>query len=63
MTNEESKFDQLKGNVKETAGNAVGDKALENEGKQDKAAGKVKEVVENVKDKATDAIDKLKGDK
>lgn len=63
MTNEESKFDQLKGNVKETAGNAVGDKELENEGKQDKAAGKVKEVVENVKDKATDAIDKLKGDK
>ncbi|MCS4485613.1 CsbD family protein [Staphylococcus americanisciuri] len=63
MSNAESKFDQVKGNVKETVGNVTDDKQLEAEGKQDKAAGKVKEVVENVKDKATEAIDKLKGNK
>ncbi|QLK86000.1 CsbD family protein [Staphylococcus sp. 17KM0847] len=63
MTNGEGKFDQLKGNVKETVGNVTDNEQLENEGQGDKAAGKVKEAVENVKDKATDVIDKLKGDK
>ncbi|MEC5417085.1 CsbD family protein, partial [Staphylococcus hominis] len=33
------------------------------EGQGDKASGKAKEVVDNVKDKANDVIDKLKGDK
>ncbi|HCY2926405.1 TPA: CsbD family protein [Staphylococcus aureus] len=57
---DESKFDQFKGNVKETVGNVTDNKELEKEGQQDKATGKAKEGVENAKNKITDAIDKLK---
>ncbi|WP_031826779.1 CsbD family protein [Staphylococcus aureus] len=57
---DESKFDQFKGNVKETVGNVTDNKELEKEGQQDKVIGKAKEVVENAKNKITDAIDKLK---
>ena len=57
---DESKFDQFKGNVKETVGNVTDNKELEKEGQQDKATGKAKEVVANAKNKITDAIDKLK---
>lgn len=57
---DESKFDQFKGNVKETVGNVTDNKELEKEGQQDKATGKAKEVVVNAKNKITDAIDKLK---
>lgn len=57
---DESKFDQFKGNVKETVGNVTDNKELEKEGQQDKATGKATEVVENAKNKITDAIDKLK---
>ena len=59
----EDKFEQAKGNIKETVGNATDNKNLEQEGKEDKTSGKAKEVVDNVKDKANDVIDKLKGDK
>lgn len=57
---DESKFDQFKGNVKETAGNAIGNDELEKEGKEDKGSGKVKEVAENAKDKVNDIVDKFK---
>ena len=57
---DESKFDQFKGNVKETAGNAIGNDELEKKGKEDKASGKVKEVAENAKDKVNDIVDKFK---
>lgn len=57
---EEDKKEQTKGNLKETIGNATGDKELEEEGKKDKSAGKAKEVVENAKDKADEVIDKYK---
>ncbi|MDR4632551.1 CsbD family protein [Staphylococcus aureus] len=60
---DESKFEQAKGNVKETVGNVTDNKELEKEGQQDKATGKAKEVVENAKEKATDFIDKVKGNK
>ena len=36
---------------------------LEKDGKGDKASGKAKEAVENVKEKANDVIDKFKGNK
>jgi uncharacterized protein YjbJ (UPF0337 family) len=58
MAKEESKFDQLKGNAKETVGNATGDKELEQEGQKDKGQGKAKEAVEKAKDKANETIDK-----
>ncbi|WP_256090078.1 CsbD family protein [Staphylococcus aureus] len=49
--------------VKATVGNVSDNKNLENEGKEDKASGKAKEFVENAKEKATDLIDKVKGNK
>jgi len=57
----EEKFEQAKGNVKETIGDATDNKDLKAEGKGDKASGKAKEAVENVKNKANDLIDKVKG--
>ncbi|WP_019165158.1 CsbD family protein [Staphylococcus delphini] len=60
MAEQENKFEQAKGNIKETVGNVTDNESLENEGKQDKASGKAKEAVENVKDKANDMIDKFK---
>lgn len=59
MTNE-GKFEQLKGNVQETVGNATGNRELEQEGKESKISGKVKEVSENVQDKVNEALDKFK---
>ena len=57
---DESKFEQAKGNIKETIGNATNNEELENEGQEDKTSGKAKEFVENAKDKANDFIDNLK---
>ena len=57
----EDKFEQAKGNIKETVGNATDNKELEKDGT--KASGKAKEAVENVKEKANDVIDKFKGNK
>ena len=56
----EDKFEQAKGNIKETVGDATNNDNLEQEGKKDKASGKAKEVVDNVKDKASDVVDKFK---
>lgn len=59
MAEKEGKFEQLKGNAKETIGNAVGNEKMEKEGMQDKAAGKAKEYVEKGSDKANESIDNL----
>ncbi|MBM0829970.1 CsbD family protein [Staphylococcus epidermidis] len=56
----EDKLDQVKGNIKETVGDATNNDNLEQEGKKDKASGKAKEVVDNAKDKASDVVDKFK---
>ncbi|MCG1986199.1 CsbD family protein [Staphylococcus epidermidis] len=52
----EDKLDKVKGNIKETVGDATNNDNLEQEGKK----GKAKEVVDNVKDKASDVVDKFK---
>ena len=57
MAEKDSKFAQLKGNAKETIGNAVGNEKMEKEGMQEKAAGKAKEYVEKGTDKANESID------
>ena len=49
-------FDDAKGNVKEKAGQATNDKDLENEGKIDKATGKVKGSVGDAADKVKDTV-------
>jgi uncharacterized protein YjbJ (UPF0337 family) len=45
--------DETKGRLKEAAGDLTGDQDLKNEGKTDKAAGKLKDAVDGVKDKLT----------
>lgn len=59
----EDKFEQAKGNIKETVGDVTDNDDLKKEGKGDKASGKAKEIVNEVKDKASDFIDKAKNDK
>ena len=52
--------DDVKGRVKEAAGDLTDDKDLKNEGKADRASGKVKDAIDDVKDKADDVVDSIK---
>ncbi|HVT78497.1 MAG TPA: CsbD family protein [Acidimicrobiales bacterium] len=52
--------DQIKGRVKEAAGDLTDNDRLKNEGKTDRAAGKAKEIVDKGKDMAEDKVDALK---
>jgi uncharacterized protein YjbJ (UPF0337 family) len=52
--------DEIKGRVKEAAGDLTDNDKLKNEGKTDRAAGKVKEFADDVKDKVEDAVDAVK---
>lgn len=54
--------ENLGGKAKEAAGDVTGNEQLEAEGKGDQAKSKVKDAVEDVKDKASEAVNKLKGD-
>lgn len=53
--------DQVKGRVKQAAGDLTDNDDLKREGKVDEAAGDVKEFADKAKDKADDAVDKVKG--
>ncbi len=50
--------DDLKGRVKEAAGDLTDDQDLKTEGKVDRATGFLKDKVEQVADKAKDVLDK-----
>lgn len=50
--------DDLKGRVKEAAGDLTDNKDLKREGQVDQAAGKVKEAVDDVSEKAKDVVNK-----
>jgi uncharacterized protein YjbJ (UPF0337 family) len=50
MADTPSNTDDAKGRVKEAAGKLTGDKDLQDEGKVDKASGKLKEGVDKVRD-------------
>jgi uncharacterized protein YjbJ (UPF0337 family) len=52
--------DDLKGRVKEAAGDLTDDKDLKREGQTDRASGKVKDAIDDVKDKADDVVDNIK---
>jgi uncharacterized protein YjbJ (UPF0337 family) len=52
--------DDLKGRVKEAAGDLTDDKDLKREGQTDRASGKVKDAIEDVEDKAEDVVDSVK---
>ena len=55
----EGKGDQAKGRIKEAAGSLTGDDEMKNEGKVDRKGGEVKEKVSDAVDKVQE---KLKGD-
>jgi uncharacterized protein YjbJ (UPF0337 family) len=50
-------IDEAKGRVKEAAGSLTDDDKLRREGKADQAKSSVKNAVDNVADKAKDAVD------
>jgi uncharacterized protein YjbJ (UPF0337 family) len=54
------KSDQVKGRVKEAVGDLTDDHDLKREGQADRLAGEVKEKVGDVKAKIEDVIDKAK---
>jgi uncharacterized protein YjbJ (UPF0337 family) len=56
----ENKLDELKGQGKESAGKATGDRDLEAEGKGDQMGAKIKNAGEHLKDAAGDIKDGLK---
>lgn len=47
---------EFKGRVKEAAGDLTDDKDLQNEGKADQAAGKMKDKIDDAVDKVKDVI-------
>lgn len=49
-------IDEVKGRAKEAVGDLTDDQDLKNEGKVDKAVGKVKDKVEEVADKVKDKL-------
>ena len=51
--------EDVKGRVKEAAGDLTDDQDLKREGKADRASGKAKGMVDDLKDKADDTIDKV----
>jgi uncharacterized protein YjbJ (UPF0337 family) len=55
-----SNIDDAKGRAKEAAGAVTGDDQLKNEGKADQAAGKVKNAVDEVKDKVEGLLHRKK---
>ena len=52
-----SEWDEAKGRVKEAVGDLTDDDDMKRQGKVDKAAGKAKDVVDDVKEKVQDAVD------
>jgi uncharacterized protein YjbJ (UPF0337 family) len=54
----DGKTDDMKGKVKEAAGDVTGDDGLKREGKVDKATGDVKDKVGDVGDKVKDVVHK-----
>jgi uncharacterized protein YjbJ (UPF0337 family) len=54
------KAEEMKGRVKEAAGDLTNDDDLRRSGKADQASGKVKQKVDDAKDKVEEGIDKVK---
>jgi uncharacterized protein YjbJ (UPF0337 family) len=48
--------DEVKGHLKQAAGEVTDDKDLKREGKADEMAGKAKDAIDKVKDKVSDAV-------
>jgi uncharacterized protein YjbJ (UPF0337 family) len=52
--------DQVKGRIKQAAGDLTDNDDLKREGKADEFAGKVKDTVDDAKDKVEDVVDDVK---
>jgi uncharacterized protein YjbJ (UPF0337 family) len=52
--------DEVKGRIKEAAGDLTDNDRLKREGKADQASGKVKDAADKAKDKFDDAVDAVK---
>lgn len=52
--------DDVKGRVKQAAGDLADDPELKREGKADRAAGGMKDTIGDVSDRLKDGVDKLK---
>jgi uncharacterized protein YjbJ (UPF0337 family) len=52
--------DQVTGRVKQAVGDLTGDEQLKKEGQADESAGKAKEFLQDVEDKAEELVDKVK---
>jgi uncharacterized protein YjbJ (UPF0337 family) len=52
----EHKAEEMKGRLKQAAGDITGDKGLKREGKVDQASAKTKATVDDVADKAKDVV-------
>jgi uncharacterized protein YjbJ (UPF0337 family) len=57
---DDGKTDELKGRVKQAAGDLTDNDDLKREGKADKTGGKVKQAVEDAKDKIEEGVDHVK---
>jgi uncharacterized protein YjbJ (UPF0337 family) len=53
------KAEEMEGRIKEAAGDLTDSQDLEDSGKADKAAGKLKQGIERIIDKARDMVKKL----
>jgi len=56
-----SNADEMKGRIKEAAGDLTDDEHLKQEGKADKVEGKVKDAVDTARDKLGEIVDKVRG--
>jgi uncharacterized protein YjbJ (UPF0337 family) len=56
----DNNLDQLKGKIKQAAGDLTDDKDLVKEGRNDERAGRVKESLGKVEDRLDDAVDSVK---
>jgi uncharacterized protein YjbJ (UPF0337 family) len=56
----DSNTDDIKGRVKEAAGDLTDNDDLKREGKSDRAAGKAKDAIDKVEDKAKDLVDDVR---
>ena len=52
--------DDMKGRIKEAAGDLTNDEGLKREGKADQAGAKIKGAAEKLKDKIGEAVDSVK---
>ncbi len=52
--------DQAVGRIKQAAGDLTDDEELKRDGKKDEFAGKLKDTVDDVKDKINEGVDKLR---